>query len=439
MRMLSMLLVLNLGIATGTHAQDLEPLQLTLDAAQTRAIEESHRLAEAQARGAVAAANATAVEVADMPSIALDAGFTRTNHVTEFMVPSASGAPRVLYPDVPDNYRTRLGLQWPIYTGGRSKALKRAARAEASASNADVDVAQADLRLEVARVFWALVSADAMVAVFDRGVVRTDSHLDVSRERLRAGLVAPSDVASAEAQVSRQQMLLIEARNQRNVSSAQLARLVGVDLLQRIDADAKFDDIGAPPGELAVLVDAALATRGERRAIEFRIDAAEEQRIAVSLSMRPRVAVAAGVDLARPNPRIFPRTDHWEDSWDAGVNVTWPLWDGGRRAAGVERATQRTRATRERLAEFDSLVALEIRSHLLSLDSGRAVAAAAADVVAAADEARRMVTERYAAGVSIQVEVLDAEQALLQAELDRMRALVGIQVSEAELERALGR
>ena len=36
---------------------------------------------------------------------------------------------------------------------------------------------------------------------------------------------------------------------------------------------------------------------------------------------------------ARPNPRIFPRADVWEDSWDASINVSWTFWDGGRRRA----------------------------------------------------------------------------------------------------------
>lgn len=155
--------------------------------------------------------------------------------------------------------------------------------------------------------------------------------------------------------------------------------------------------------------------------------------------MRPTVAIAGGVDVARPNPRIFPRAARWDESWDASVNVSWPLWDGGRRAADVARAVQRAEAARARLAESDSLVALEIRSHLLALDSGRAAAAAAEDVIVAAAEARRVVTERYTAGVAVQVEVIDAEFALLQAELDRTRALAGVRLSEAELERARGR
>ena len=55
------------------------------------------------------------------------------DHVHLVTVPQPGGGARVLYPDVPNNYRTRLDLQWPIYTGGRTDALERAARAEAAA------------------------------------------------------------------------------------------------------------------------------------------------------------------------------------------------------------------------------------------------------------------------------------------------------------------
>ena len=439
MKTLPMGMALSLVIAAGAGAQDRPALWLTLNEAKTRAVDASHRLAEARARGAAAAADVTVAEVADLPAVALEAGYSRTNHVTEFVVPSPSGELRVLYPDVPDNYRTRLGLQWPIYTGGRSDALVRAARAEAGAAAAEVRVAQADLRLEVARAFWALVSAESVVVVLEQGVARAEAHRDVARARLASGLVAPNEVASADAQVSRQQMLLIEAGNQRDLASARVARLVGADILQPIEAEASLDNLGAPPSPLAALVDEALGARAERLAIELRIDVAGEQQVAVSRSMRPTVAVAGGVDLARPNPRIFPRANRWDESWEASVNVTWPLWDGGRQAADIERAARRTEVARARRDEFDSLVALEIRSHLLGLDSGRAAALAAADAIAAAAEAQRVVTERYAVGVAIGAEVVDAELALLQAELDRTRALAGVRLSEAELERARGR
>lgn len=439
MKRLSIGLVLALTVAAEAGAQDAGPLRLTLGEAQARAAEASHRLAAERALGAAAVADVTAAELTDRPLVALEAAYMRTNHVTEFVVPSPGGGLRVLYPDVPSNYATRLGLRWPVYSGGRTEALVRAARATAGATAEEVRVAQADLRLDVARAFWAVVSADAVVAVIARGVDRSREHLSVAQERLAGGIVAPNEVASARAQVSRQRMLLIEARNQRALAGARLARLIGADVERPVEAAATLAEPDAPPSPLARLVDQALDARAERRAIEFRIDAAEEQVIAAARSTRPTVLVAGGVDLARPNPRIFPRADRWEESWDASLNVNWPLWDGGRRTADMQRAAQRAAAARERLAEFDSLVALEIREHLLALDSGRAAVAAASDAIAAAGEAQRVVTARYEAGVAIQAEVLDAELALLQAELDRTRALAGIRLSEAELERARGR
>ena len=57
----------------------------------------------------------------------------------------------------------------------------------------------------------------------------------------------------------------------------------------------------------------------------------------------------------------------------------------------------------------------------------------------AAAEARRVVGERYRAGVISQTEVLEAEVALLQAQLDRTRALANVHLAEARLARAVGR
>jgi outer membrane protein TolC len=80
-----------------------------------------------------------------------------------------------------------------------------------------------------------------------------------------------------------------------------------------------------------------------------------------------------------------------------------------------------------------------VEQRLLELESNRAAIAAANDGLRAAEEARRVLAERFAAGVATNTEVLDAQTDVLQAELDRTRALAGIRLAEARLERALGR
>ena len=428
-----------LALPASATSQDVAVLRLTLDEAQSRAREASHRLAEARARESVAQATVTVRDSDDLPTIAVLGGYTRTNHVTPYIVPSAIGLPRVLYPDVPNNYHSRLDLQWPIYSGGRTDALERAARADAAAAGADVSVAQADLRLEVARAFWAVVTARATVDVLEQGVKRSQAHVADVRQRFAAGLVPPNEISSAEAQESRARMLAIEARNQRDVSAADLARLVGLPPGQPLEPVATLDTPSPAVPGIEPLVAGARESRDERRAMERRIESAGELREAAAAARLPTVAIAGGVDYARPNPRIFPRTDRWDDSWDIGVNVRWSLWDGGRTAADVAQAAGATEVARQRLAEFDSMLAVEVRQRALDIESGGAAVAAASDAVRAATEARRVVAERYQAGVIAQIEVLDAEYALLQAELDRARALAGVRLSEARLTRAIGR
>lgn len=433
------LLAVGLAAPGVAAAQDPTPLRLSLDEARTRAVAASHRLAEARARAAAADEAVAIRDAADRPIVAAQGSYTRTNHVTEFVVPTSGGVPRVLYPDAPDNYRTRLDLQWPIYSGGRIDALERAARAEASAAAADVASAQADLRLEVTRAFWAVVTARATADVLARSLTRSESHVRDVRERFMAGLIPPNEIASAEAQQSRQRMLLIDARNHRALASAELARLIGVDLLQPIEPadvlDASVPSAVPLPGLLAE----ARATRNERRSLEHRIEAADLQRAAADAGRRPTVAVTGGLDYARPNLRIFPVAERWNESWDAGVAVRWPLWDGHRARTEAAQAGRLADAARQRLAEFDSVLALEVQQRLLEIESGRAAIPAADDAVRAAAEARRVVAERYRAGVGTESDVLDADVALLQAELDRTRTLAALRLAEARLDRARGR
>jgi outer membrane protein len=423
-------------------AQDTPTLRLTLEDALSRAVQTSHRLAEARAREAAARAGVAIREAAAMPTVAATASYMRTNHVLEFTVPGPAGFPRVLYPDVPNNYQSRLELRWPIYTGGRTDALERAARAEADAVGAEVQTAQADLRLEVTRAYWAVVTARTSLDVLEQGVARSQAHVNDVNQRFMAGLIPPNELSSATAQEARARMLAIEARTQRDVSLADLARLIGVAPDQPIDPTADLGatpDGAARPPDVGPLVESARASRQERRALQLRMTAADAQRDAAAAGRLPTLQLTSGVDYARPNPRIFPREDRWQHFWDVGVGVSWSLWDGGRTDAEVAQATAVSLAATERLAEFDSQLSVEVRQRALELESAAAAVTAASSGVTAAADARRVVEERYRAGVIAEIEVLDSEYALLQAQLDLTRAQASVRLAEARLARALGR
>jgi len=416
-----------------------QPVRLTLDDAVARGLETSHRIAEAIARGDAAEASAGQRRAALMPQIAAQAGYTRTNHVDTFGVLLPNNQLRVIYPDIPDNYRSRLDLQWPVYTAGRLDALERAARIEANASGDDVAAARRDVAVDVARAYWTLVSAAASLSAVEESVRRVGAHLQDVRNQLAAGLVPPNDVLSVEAQESRQRMLAIQARGARDVAAAELSRLVGLAPGTAIEPAAPLEPPPAEPLAVEALVESARAQRPERAALLKRVEAAEERARAATAGSRPTVAAAGGFDYANPNPRIFPREEHWRTSWDVSLNATWPLLDGGRARADVAEAAALARAARARLSDLDTAIDLEIRQRATELESSRAAIEAAGDAVRSAAEARRVVGERFNAGVATSTDVLDAQVVLLQAELDRTQAIANARIARARLDRALGR
>ena len=429
-------------IAAPAFAQS--PLRLTLSDAVARGFEKSHRIAEARAREEGARAAANSVDLTRKPTVSASAAYTRTNHVTEFSVLQPGGTRLVVYPDIPDNLISRLSFQWPIYTSGRSDALERAAIAEAQAAGADVETTRADLRFEIVRAYWAAATAKEAVRVLEESAVRSEAQLSDARHRFDVGLIPPNEVSSLEAQRSRERAQLIEAANLRESALIDLRRLIGaspdqvIELADSLEATDTSGTYGAN-AEVLQLVNQALAARPERRALDLRLGAAVARTEAALTATKPTVAFTGGVDYANPNPRIFPKTREWQASWEVGVSVNWNFLDFGRAKSQAAETTAAATATRARIAEFDSIVSADLRQRLLDLDSSHAMVRAAADGVKSAADARRVVTDRFSAGVATSTDVLVTQVALLETELARTRALAGVRLAEARLERALGR
>jgi outer membrane protein TolC len=443
----SLTVLLILFASAGEVLAQTTPLRLTLDDAIARGLEASHRLEELSARQDAARAVADQREAAERPQLAAIASYTRTNHVDVFTVPRASGGVQVIYPDVPDNVRSRIDLQWPIYTGGRLQALTRAAGAEAEAAGQERDAARADLKLEITRAYLAVLTARASVDVMRQAMERTGAHLTDVRNQLSVGLVPPSDVLTIEAQHAEQRMLSIEAESLVKTMSAELKRLIGVNqdvLVEPLAGGMVGIGIararpGDPPAPTKSAIDDVRANRPERKSLLSRIAAADARVAAASAGSRPALTVIGGYDMSRPNPRIFPIQEQWKPSWDVGVTVRWSVFDSGRVRAETAEAAANRRAIEARLRDLDAGIEVEIRQRMAELEAAAAAIEAAGSGVRAATEARRVIGERFSAGVATNTDVLTAESALLRAELDRTRALANGELAGARLMRALGR
>jgi outer membrane protein TolC len=434
-------ILLSLLLAAPAAAQT--STSLSLDEAVQRAVSRSPRVAEAQAREAAARSTVVARQSLSRPTVTASTGYLRTNHVEAFGFAQPDGRFLVLFPDIPDNFRVRSEAAIPLYTGGRVNALVESAEADRRALDAERRTVEADVRLETTRAYWMLVTSRSRVTVLEQTMTRNDAWVRDVRSRVEAGILPPNDVLSAEAQRARQAVRLVQARQDAALAEMTLARLIGevpgraaiVPSTPVAETTAGLAALTETPVE--ALIARALESRPERAALLDRVTAANASADAAAAARSPQINGIAAVEPSSPNVRFFPRTDQWRVSWDLGVTLTWPIWDAGRSRAEQAAALAQADAIRHRVREFDDIVAVEVRDRVMAIATGREALAASDQAVTAAGEARRVIEERFAAGVATSTEVLDAQLALLEAELERTELLAALRLAEARLQRTV--
>jgi len=415
---------------------------LTLEDAIAKGKATAPRLLEIQAREAAAAATRDSRATLDRPTMTASSGYVRTNHVPEYSIPQAGGGTKVLFPDIPDNFRVRTELLWPVWTSGRVDALVTSAEAEVRATQADGKVAEADLTMEITVAYWNLVTARESVKVIDESLKRTDAWVADVQARLESGLVSPHEVLTAKARRARDQVQRIQAANAAATAERELARLMGtpgkaIDPVSPVDR--AWEGVAALTAKApSAVVALARESRAERGAFTERQSAFRSSAAAAMAALRPQVAALAALEPARPNNRFVPRQNKWHTSWDLGVTVSWSFWDSGRAKADRAAAEAQARAVDFRLAEFDSRVSVDVQQRLEEIEAGNAAIAAAQEAVTASEEVYRVLQERYASGVATSSEVLDAQVSLLEASLERTRLQASLRITEARLRRAVG-
>jgi outer membrane protein TolC len=417
-------------------------LRLTVEEARARAKASAPTVEEARALERAARADVGVARAARLPQVDFTAGYRRQSNVPELTLAQPGFGNQVIYPNIPNNYRTRLGGSLPLYTGGRLGALQRAAERDAVAAGHDVTTADADLALETTAAYWSLVTARQSEQVLAESLAAYEAHLQDAQNRRAAGLAALNEVLQVQVERDRAELARVRAANDAEVAEEDLRRLLGVAPATRIEpAEPLAEQLAgsASAADTGALVTEAFTRRPERTALQERITAGEERVKAEKATRLPQLSLVGGYDYANPNYRILPPSAQWDTSWDVSVNLSWALFDGGRSSASAERARARTEALRHQAEDLDRQIRLQVTARELDVEAAQRAVDVAARNLEAARENSRVAAERNRAGVIPSSERLDAEVLLLQAGLDHTQALAQLRTARAALDRAVGR
>jgi outer membrane protein len=443
--------------ATGA-APGAEKRPLTLEECVALGLANSKGLHASAAAAEASASKAKEAGAALLPALKLGAGYTRLSEVPPFEVrlPFPAGLPFpipekfVVSPNYFDNYSLRLGLQQPLFTGGRLRAGVAAAKYGAEAAELDLAGDRADLVYELRAAYWNFYKAGELLKAVDENVASTEAHLADVRNFFDQGLLTRNDVLRAEVQLSNARLARLDASNAVEMVQVRLDSLLGLPLDTEIEAASRIGETAAvegagPAAETAEeretgsgLLEKALARRPEPRAMDLRVKAGEAGVAMARSGWYPQIYLAGNYYDLRPNPRLLPAKDRFYSTWDISVNVSVDLWNWGATARQTEQAKARLAQARDALGVVKDAVALELRQCRLELAAARAKAGVSREAVTQAEENLRVARERFREGVALNTDVLDAEVLALQAKTGLTRSLVDAELAAARLRKALG-
>jgi outer membrane protein TolC len=417
---------------------------LSLEEAIAYGLEASPGLHGSRMRVESMAAKSREIGAGRLPSLKLGAGYTRLSEVPPFEVSlPIFPNPIVVSQYYFNNFSLRLSLQQPLFTGFRLQAGVESAQFLEKSADQDFEKDRAEFIFAVKSAYWGLARAREFEKISDENIRQIGEHLKDVRAFFEQGLLTNNEVLRVELELSNAEILGIDARNAAEVALTALNSLIGwpletdVDLTTSADSQASRLPAAEDSGE-EFPIDTALSNRPELKSAEFRIKASEFTLKAVRAGYYPQVFLSGNYYYLRPNPRILPALDKFKGTWDLAISVFFDLWNWGQTRSQTEQAQAQLAQARDARKLLEDQAVLDVTQSRLGLARAREKVRVTGQAIVQAEENLRISREKFKQGVALNADVLDAEVALLQAQMNRTQAAIDLVLAQTKLEKALG-
>jgi len=309
----------------------------------------------------------------------------------------------------------------------------QASKVNVESVKSDFDTTKNQVSDQVARAYLATLRADAALETAHANVDLSQALLDLARRQKDAGTGTGIEVTRAEVQLANDKQHLVVAINDRRRAGLTLMRTMGLKLDSTIELTDKLSYKPADVGDLENALADARKMRSELKTQKDREVSARFNYRAVRSERLPSVAASAnygtiGGELVGAQP-----------TYDYGVSVRVPIFDGGRRDARREESLSQFRQEQTRTRDLEQQVELDVRLAFDSVHSAATEVETAEDGVRLADQELAQAQRRYSAGVANSIEVTDAQNRLTRARDNQIAALYDYNVARIDLATATGR
>ncbi len=286
--------------------------------------------------------------------------------------------------------------------------------------------------LAVAGAYLQTIATDARVESQRAQVENAQAVNHQAEVRKEAGTNARIDVTRTLVELQGQQQRLNALQSDLRKQKLAVARLIGLPLDRELILSDQLAFNPPPVPDAAGAVQQAFQKRWDLQAAESQVHAAEIVVSAAHAERLPSASITADYGVLGPTPV----SNHGVYSVVGSVNV--PIYQGGRVKADVEQAEATLHQRQAELADQRGRVEQDVRTALIELETAIGEVRLAESNRGFANETLREARDRFNAGVTTTVEVVQAQEQVASAESDYISGLFAFDLARITLARAMG-
>lgn len=308
----------------------------------------------------------------------------------------------------PTRFFSGLTLSQLIYDGGASVLGKQSAQETVLATRQSLVDIEQQVLIRAANAYLGVLLQEETVNIRQNNVSVSAEELRASQDRFEVGEVTRTDVALSEAQLASSQADLAVARGNLSIAQAEYVNAVGKDP-GRTAGQPSLPNLPRSEAEAIGLAQrnhpAILSAQHQVRALDLIV---EQQRA----NLGPNVSLNADAGVTES----FDNDDYINDA-TVSLNFNQPIYSGGGLAAAVRRAMATRDASRANLLNVQKDITQGVADRYAAFQAATASLRASTERVRASQVAFDGIREEATLGARTTLDVLNAQQDLLDAQL----------------------
>jgi outer membrane protein TolC len=286
--------------------------------------------------------------------------------------------------------------------------------------------------LTVGNVYFQAIADEARVATAEAQVQTAQSVFDQATDQVTAGTAADIDALRSKVELQSHQQQLIQAKNDFAIQKITVTRVIGLPPGQEFELTDKslYQPLESFTNDEALT--RAYASRSDYRAAMSDMRAAELSRKAAVAGYFPSLSFNADYGTGGAHPSDSTRV------YDVRGTLSIPIFTGNSVHGDIQQADARLEQARERLDNLRAQIEADVRTALLNLQSYSQQVSVARSNIDLADQTLRQSQDRFTAGVTDTVEVVQSQASVASAHEQYISSLYSYNFAKISLIRALG-